>query len=149
MYICLLFSGVSNVYHFACVWPTALKLDCITNFDMLFLVMGFISLVNEIQFMLISSRHICKVHTPVFCCLEQDQSTFWWHHSFKQITFHYLNIRPVTHSWTSEQNMWKTSQNQFQLMYCVPHLLYHGSFMRNAESVFMDNNINTWRKVEK
>ena len=35
---------------------TALKL---TNFDMLFLVMGFISLVDEIQFMLISSRHIC------------------------------------------------------------------------------------------
>ena len=26
---------------------------------MLFLVMGFISLVDEIQFMLISSRHIC------------------------------------------------------------------------------------------
>ena len=42
-----------------CVWPTALKLSCITNFDMLFLVMGFISLVDEIQFMLISSCHIC------------------------------------------------------------------------------------------
>ena len=55
-YICLLFSNFSNVYHFACVWPTALKLDCITNFDMLFLVMEFISLVDEIQFMLISSR---------------------------------------------------------------------------------------------
>ena len=41
------------------VWPTALKLGCITNFDMLFLVMRFISLVDEIQFMLISSRHIC------------------------------------------------------------------------------------------
>ena len=54
-----LFSGVLNVYHFACVWPTALKLGSITNFDMLFLVMGFISLVDEIQFMLISSRHIC------------------------------------------------------------------------------------------
>ena len=48
------------MYHFACVWPTALKLGCITNFDMLFLVMGFISLVDEIQFMLIfSSHHIC------------------------------------------------------------------------------------------
>ena len=47
-YICLLFSGFSNVYHSACVWPTALKLGCITNFDMLFLVMGFISLVDEI-----------------------------------------------------------------------------------------------------
>ena len=30
---CLLFSGFSNVYHFACVWPMALKLDCITNFE--------------------------------------------------------------------------------------------------------------------
>ena len=41
------------------VWPTALKLGCVTNLDMLFLVLGFISLVDEIQFMLISSRHIC------------------------------------------------------------------------------------------
>ena len=57
-YICLLFSSFSNVFHSACAWPTALKLGCITNFDMLFLMMGFISLVNEIQFMLISSRHI-------------------------------------------------------------------------------------------
>ena len=58
-YICLLFSGFSNVYRSACVWPTALKLGCVTNFDMLFLVMGFISLTDEIQFMLISSHHIC------------------------------------------------------------------------------------------
>ena len=58
-YICLLFSGFSNVYHFACVWPTALKLGCITNFDMLFFVVGFISLVDEIQFVLIYSHHIC------------------------------------------------------------------------------------------
>ena len=57
--ICLLFSGFSNVYHSACVWPTALKLGCLTNFDMLFLMMGFISLGDEIQFMLISSCHIC------------------------------------------------------------------------------------------
>ena len=57
-YICLLFSGFSNVCHYAAFWPTALKLDCITNFDMLFLVMGFISLIDEIQFMLISNRHI-------------------------------------------------------------------------------------------
>ena len=56
-YICLLFSGFSNVYHFTCVWPTALKLGCITNSDMLFLVMGFNSLVDKIKFMLISSRH--------------------------------------------------------------------------------------------
>ena len=42
-YICLLFLSFSNVYHSAC------------NFDMFFLVMGFNSLVDEIQFMLISS----------------------------------------------------------------------------------------------
>ena len=66
---CLLFSGFSNVCHSAAVWPTALKLGCITNFDMLFLVMGFISLVDKIQFMLISSRHICISSIPVetFC----------------------------------------------------------------------------------
>ena len=59
IYICRLFSGFSNVYHFTCVWPTALKLGCITNFDMLFLVMGLISLDENIQCMLTSSRHIC------------------------------------------------------------------------------------------
>ena len=41
------------------VWPTALKLGCVTNLDMLFLVMGFICLIDEIQFMLINSHHIC------------------------------------------------------------------------------------------
>ena len=50
LYICLLFLGFSNVYHFTCVWSTALKLGCITNFDTLFLLMGLISLVDEIQF---------------------------------------------------------------------------------------------------
>ena len=35
------------------VWHTALKPGCVTNFDMLFLVMVFISSVDEIQFMLI------------------------------------------------------------------------------------------------
>ena len=42
-----------NVCHSVGVWPTALKLGCVTNFDMLFLVMGFISLVDEIKVMLI------------------------------------------------------------------------------------------------
>ena len=54
-----LFLGFSNAYYFTCVWPTALKFSCVTNLDMLFLTMGFISLVDEIQFMLISSCHIC------------------------------------------------------------------------------------------
>ena len=53
-----LFWGFSNVCHSAAFWPTALKLGCIANFDMLSLVMGLISLVNEIQFMLISGHHI-------------------------------------------------------------------------------------------
>ena len=53
MHICLLLiSGFSNVYHSACVWRTALKLGCLTNLDTLFLVMGFISLIDEIPFML-------------------------------------------------------------------------------------------------
>ena len=39
----------------------SLKLGCVTNFDILFLVIGFICLVNEIQFMLISSRHFSKL----------------------------------------------------------------------------------------
>ena len=78
-YICLLFSGFSNACHFAAFWPTDLKLGCITNFDILSLVMGLISLVNEIQFMLISSRHISNrsiplyslvfLYSPVFPCV--------------------------------------------------------------------------------
>ena len=73
-YICLLFSGFSNVYHSACVWPTALKLGCINNFDMPFLVMGFISLVDEIQFMLINSPHkvykerVLELKSTIFSC---------------------------------------------------------------------------------
>ena len=46
-----------NVCRSTYVWPTFLQLGCITNFDMLFLVMGFFSLVDKITFMLISSRH--------------------------------------------------------------------------------------------
>ena len=46
-----------NVCRPTYVWPTFLQLGCITNFNMLFLVMGFFSLVDEITFMLISSRH--------------------------------------------------------------------------------------------
>ena len=38
-YMYLLFLGISNVCHSTFVWPTFMKLGCITNFDMLFLVM--------------------------------------------------------------------------------------------------------------
>ena len=41
------------------VFGQQLTLGCSTNVDIVFLVMGLISLVDEIQFMLISSRHIC------------------------------------------------------------------------------------------
>ena len=52
--------GIFQCLHYMCVWPTALKLGCVTNLiDMLILVIGFIILVDEIQFMLISSCHIC------------------------------------------------------------------------------------------
>ena len=57
-YVVYTHSGFSNVCLSAAFWPTALKLGCITNFEILSLVMGLISLDNEIQFMLISSRHI-------------------------------------------------------------------------------------------
>ena len=57
-FCCCLFIGLfiflSNVCHFTNVWPTALKLGSVTNFDMLFLLMGFNCLVDEIKFMLIS-----------------------------------------------------------------------------------------------
>ena len=49
--------GLSNVYHSTYVWPTALKLGCVTNFDMLFHMMGLTCLFDEIQFMLMSIRH--------------------------------------------------------------------------------------------
>ena len=57
-YICLLFSGFSNVCHFTCIWPRALKLGCITNVDMLFLTMGFICFFYVNKLMLISGGHI-------------------------------------------------------------------------------------------
>ena len=50
-----------------CLVITALKLGCITNFDMHFVVMGFLSLIDEIQFMLISGSHhqLHKVYSPL------------------------------------------------------------------------------------
>ena len=59
---------VFQVLTISCVWPTALKLGCVTNLDTLFLMMGFIYLIDEIQFMLISSRHVCirSIYTIFF-----------------------------------------------------------------------------------
>ena len=39
------------------VRPTFLQIGCVINFDMLFLVIGFNSVVDEIKLMLICSRH--------------------------------------------------------------------------------------------
>ena len=55
--ICLLFSGFSNVCHSTCIWPTAVAVFLILTRS--FIVNGFISLVDKIQIMLISSHHIC------------------------------------------------------------------------------------------
>ena len=65
-HLSLILEFFKYLYHFACVWPTALKLGCVTNLDTLFLVM--ISLIDEIQFMLISSRHIC-IRSIKYCNL--------------------------------------------------------------------------------
>ena len=45
--------------------PTALQLGCVNNFDMLFFVMGLIPWIDEIKFMLISSRHFCIVFDEI------------------------------------------------------------------------------------
>ena len=50
-FVSYIFSDFSNVYYSAYISPTALKLGRIINFDMLFLVMKLISLVDEKQFM--------------------------------------------------------------------------------------------------
>ena len=63
------FQVISNVCHF--VWPTALKLDYVTNFDM-----GFISLGDKFKFVPISNqvhnrcRHL-KLPTNESSCHEQ------------------------------------------------------------------------------
>ena len=52
-YICPLFSGSSSVCYIAGVCPKFLKVGCVTNVDKVFLVMRFISLIDEIKFLLI------------------------------------------------------------------------------------------------
>lgn len=46
----------------ACIWATALKLSCVANFDMLFIVIGLIWLVDKINFLLISSNDILDLN---------------------------------------------------------------------------------------
>ena len=53
-------------------WPTAMTRGSVTNFDMLFLVMGLISLVDEIKFILISSSHFLhKLYADERTCCVQ------------------------------------------------------------------------------
>ena len=85
------------------VWPTALKPGCVTNFDMLFLVMGFISLLDEIQFMLISSRHICirsMIHWKLCSKVESG---------FHILCFPQGNqlLFKVAHRWTHCDSPWR------------------------------------------
>ena len=54
----------SNVCHFTCVCPTALKRSLRTKFDMLFLMMWFTCLSGENRFMLISGGHISNRSIP-------------------------------------------------------------------------------------
>ena len=111
-YICLLFSGCSNVCHSAAFLPTALKLGGIPNFDMLSLVMRFISLVNEIQFMLISSHHNRSIKQMVlqrvyFVHMLQvgvviSQSTT--HYSSLSNSFYLMMIEVCRFEWKSLQS---------------------------------------------
>ena len=66
LYICLILLGFSDVCHSACVWPTALKPGCITNFDMLFSVTEFTCLSDEYKFMLISILRIWSMELGAF-----------------------------------------------------------------------------------
>ena len=89
------FSSFSNVYHFTCLWPTPLKHGCVTNLDMLFLVMGFISLVDGIQFILISSRHICISLFISISMVPVRRLLFW----FEQFILHFSVLLPCAYSW--------------------------------------------------
>ena len=82
VYPCVTAIHLSLIFRFfKCVWPKALKLGCVTNLDTLFLVMGFISLVDKIQFTLISSCHICMKtnlllrQTLLMCLHQREQRT--------------------------------------------------------------------------
>ena len=70
-------STISRVF-----WPTALKLGCDTNIDTLFVVMGFISLVDKIQFLLTAAAifaqalYIPQVQTPQSHTVDANPSEF-------------------------------------------------------------------------
>ena len=48
--------SVGGRYANLVLWPTALKLGCVANFDMLFLVMRFTGLVSEIKCVRVSNQ---------------------------------------------------------------------------------------------
>ena len=55
----LIWGIFSNAYHSACVWPIALKIGCVTNVKMLFLVVGA-CLIDE---------SLCKLAAAIFACV--------------------------------------------------------------------------------
>ena len=56
---------------------TALKLSCVTNFGMLFLVMGFICLFHKKKFMLISGGHISNRKLKVDVGMLNTVKIYW------------------------------------------------------------------------
>ena len=98
-----LFSGFSNVYHSACVWSGILELGCITNFDMLFLVIfGFIWLVDEIIFMLILNsmltylhrqQHLIQISFYAYTALCSSDST-WGYISQRSYSYRFCLLHP-------------------------------------------------------
>ena len=57
---------------------TALKLGCVTNFNMLYLVTGFISLVDEIKLKLISSRQFVRQNSGDSRMLESINPIYYF-----------------------------------------------------------------------
>ena len=76
---CLTAIHLSLIFVFfnsACVWPTALKLGCVINIDMLFLVMGFISLIDKI--LCLTVVNTCHYLRSYSLDLVYDWSSAWW-----------------------------------------------------------------------
>ena len=48
IHLSTIFSNAFKMSTIQCVWPTALKLDCINNFDMLFLVMAGTTFLDKV-----------------------------------------------------------------------------------------------------
>ena len=120
-YICLLLSDFSNVCHFTCIWPRTLKLGCIANVNMLFLMNGFICLFYENEFMLISGGHISNrsmyvcmyvcMYTCVCVCTDCADWMF-----LNKCFWHGENVTPTWHLCKLESNLNIKFINQWKAM---------------------------------